>query len=143
LLGGATILLCRAALHFSYSTHTVRYMDSALEPTYQFTRRLCKFGPTEPYSCTQIPRKAKFWADLGDFRKLALENMYFGCYTALLIYGDPRVTVTEPYISPCAYSKRRERKERGKRVRRTLGRAPPDGWPLGGRQALAAAARLV
>jgi hypothetical protein len=38
------------------------------------------------------------------FEKLALQNMVFGCVTALLMYGDPCVTVTEPYISPCAYS---------------------------------------
>jgi hypothetical protein len=35
------------------------------------------------------------------FEKLALKNMFFGCATALLMYGDPCVTVTEPYISPC------------------------------------------
>jgi len=32
--------------------------------------------------------------------------MYLGCVTALLMHGDPCVTVTEPYISPCAYSSR-------------------------------------
>jgi hypothetical protein len=37
-------------------------------------------------------------------RTLALEKMYIGCVTALLTYGYPRVTVTLPYISPCAYS---------------------------------------
>jgi hypothetical protein len=30
--------------------------------------------------------------------------MYLGCVAALLMHGDPCVTVTEPYISPCAYS---------------------------------------
>jgi hypothetical protein len=35
------------------------------------------------------PQKARFWADLGDFEELALENMYLGCVTALPMYGDP------------------------------------------------------
>jgi hypothetical protein len=30
--------------------------------------------------------------------------MYVGCVTALLMYEDPCVTVTWPYISSCAYS---------------------------------------
>jgi len=44
--------------------------------------------------------------------KLALQNMVFGCVTALPMYGDPCVTVTEPYISPCAYSRSRRNDSR-------------------------------
>jgi hypothetical protein len=37
----------------------------------QLALRLCTFGPTERYSCTQIPRKAIFWADLDHFWKVS------------------------------------------------------------------------
>jgi hypothetical protein len=50
------------------------------------------------------PKKADFGLFWTSFEKLALENTYFGCVTALPMYGDPCVTVTWPYISSCAYS---------------------------------------
>jgi hypothetical protein len=87
----------------SYCTHTTRCTDPASEPN-QLALRLCTFGPTERYSRAQILRKARFWADLGDLGELAFQNMYLGCVTALLMYGDPCVTVTWPYISSCANS---------------------------------------
>jgi hypothetical protein len=50
------------------------------------------------------PEKPDFGRVWTTSEKLALQNMYLGCVTALLMYGDPCVTVTHPYISPCAYS---------------------------------------
>ena len=44
---------------------------------------------------------------MSDFEELALKNMYLGCFNAILKYEDPCVSVTWPYISSCAYSKRR------------------------------------
>jgi hypothetical protein len=50
----------------SYCTHTMGCTDPAPEPN-QLAFRLCTFGPTKRYSCTQILGKARFWADLGGF----------------------------------------------------------------------------
>jgi len=54
-----------------YCTHTMRCTDPAPEPN-QLALRICTFGPTKRYSCTQIPGKARFWADLGGFCKCIL-----------------------------------------------------------------------
>jgi hypothetical protein len=47
---------------------------------------------------TKPPEKPDFGSIWAAFVKLAVQNMHFGCVTALLMYGDPCVTVTEPYI---------------------------------------------
>jgi hypothetical protein len=47
-----------------YCTHTMRGTDPA-SGSNQLALRLCTFGPTERYLCTQIPKKARLWADLG------------------------------------------------------------------------------
>jgi hypothetical protein len=54
----------------TYCTLTMRCMVGFPEPN-QLALRLCTFGPTERYSCTQIPRKAIFWADLDHFWKVS------------------------------------------------------------------------
>ena len=51
----------------------MRCMVGFPEPN-QLALRLCTFGPTERYSCTQIPRKAIFWADLDHFWKVSSQR---------------------------------------------------------------------
>jgi len=53
---------------------------------------------------TKPPEKPDFGPIWAAFVKLAVQNMHLGCVTALLMYRDPCVSVTKPYISPCAYS---------------------------------------
>jgi hypothetical protein len=81
----------------------MRCTDPASKPN-QLALRLCTIGPTECSHAHKSPGKPHFGQIWATFGNLALGKMYLGCVTALLTYGDPCVTVTEPYISPCAYS---------------------------------------
>ena len=100
-----------------YCTHTVRCTNLAPEPN-QSARRLCTFGPTMRYSCTQIPRKARFWADLGGFCEVScskyaswvpyrvthvprpLRYRYQAIHLTVCVqYGSVTVTQGSPYIS--------------------------------------------
>jgi hypothetical protein len=68
--------------------HDEMYTDPASEPN-QLELRLCTFGPTERYSCTQISREARFWADLGDIQESSP-------YKKGILGALPRYLCTEP-----------------------------------------------
>jgi hypothetical protein len=61
--------------------------DPAPEPN-QLALRLCTFGPTMRDSSTQIPRKARFWADLGGFCEVS-------CPIYAILGALPRYSCTE------------------------------------------------